>query len=61
MMPKIVSKSHGPHMLETTPEKQKTKKTLGEYRCGTGFHNFRVSELGELCAPWVVRVLGFLQ
>ena len=36
MMPKIVNKSHGPHVLKTTPAKQKTKKTLGEYRCGTG-------------------------
>ena len=60
-MPKIVSKSHGPYMLKTMPEKQKTKKTLGEYRCRTGFHNSRMSELGELCVLWVVRVLGFLQ
>ena len=40
MMPRIVNKSHSFHVLETTPVKQKQKqqkkKTLGEYRCGTG-------------------------
>ena len=24
------------------------------------FHNFKVPELGELCVPWFVRILGFL-
>ena len=28
MMQKIVSKLHSPHVLEITPAKQKTKKTL---------------------------------
>ena len=36
MMPKIVNKSHGPHVLKTTLAKQKTKKALGEYGCGIG-------------------------
>ena len=43
MMPRIVSKSHNFHVLETTPVKQKKKKkkkTLGEYRCGTGQRPF---------------------
>jgi len=35
MMPKIVSKSHSPHILETTPAKQKQRKPCREYRCGT--------------------------
>ena len=35
MMPKIVSKLHCPNVLDTTPVKQKTNKTLGEYRCDT--------------------------
>ena len=36
MMPKIVSKLHNSHVLETTPVKQKQKKILEEYRCSTG-------------------------
>ena len=34
MMPKIVSKLHNLHVLKITPE-TKTKKTLGEFWCGT--------------------------
>ena len=70
MMPKIVSKSHNTHALETIPTKQKQRQTLGEYLCGTGqkpfegksenFHNSRESELEELYVPWFVRVLRFL-
>ena len=36
MMPKIVSKSHSPYVLETTSAQHRKKKTLKEYRCGTG-------------------------
>jgi len=36
MMSKIVSKSHSPYVLETTPAQYRKKKTLKEYRCGTG-------------------------
>ena len=55
MMPKIVSKLHNPHVLETTPAKQKQRKPCKEYRFGTGqipsesqvlSDHSRVSELG---------------
>ena len=70
MMPKIVSKSHSTHVLETTPVKQKQKQRIlcREYRCGTSQMLFegQVRELsqllsdraGELCVTWFVRVLG---
>ena len=35
MMPKIVSKSHSPHVHDTTPVKQKQGRPCREYRCGT--------------------------
>ena len=35
-MPKIVSKLHNTHVLETRPTKQQQRETLGEYRYGTG-------------------------
>ena len=70
MMSKIIGKSHNTHMLETIPTKQKQRK----HEESTGvvpaknppkvksenFHNSRVPELGELCVPWFVRVLGLL-
>ena len=58
MMPKIVSKSHGPHMLETTPVQHKKKRedlvestsvVPAEYPSKVklkNFHNSRVIELG---------------
>ena len=59
MMPKIISKSHGPHMLETTPVQHKKKKredlvestsvVLAEYPSKVklkNFHNSRVIKLG---------------
>ena len=55
MMPKIVSESHGPHVLSTGSVKQKQRRPCREYWCGTGkyppkvklenFHNFIVLEL----------------
>ena len=36
MIPKIVSKSHCPHVLETTPAKQQQRRPCREYWCGTG-------------------------
>ena len=35
MMPKIVSKSHSPYVLEITSAKQKQRRPCREYRCGT--------------------------
>ena len=35
MMPKIVSKSQSPQVLETTLAKQKQRRPCREYRCGT--------------------------
>ena len=35
MMSKIVSKPHNTHVLEIIPARQKQRKTLGQYRCGT--------------------------
>ena len=69
IMPKIVSKSYSSHVLETTPVKQKQRrpqestsvilaKDLLKVKL-ENFYNSRVSELGELCVPWFVRVLGF--
>ena len=71
MMPKIVSKSHSPHMVKTTLAQHKTRRPQES----TGvvpakdpskvklknFHNSKVPMLGKLCVPWFVRVLGFLQ
>ena len=56
MMPKIASKSHSPHVLQTIPAKQKKRRPCREYQCGTdqipskiklkNFHNSRVPKLG---------------
>ena len=64
MMPKIVSKSHGPHVLRTTPaqHKKKKKKTSREYWCGIGqipfegqvrelFTTLEYQSWGQLCVP----------
>ena len=72
MMPKIVSKSHNPHVFKTTPtqhKKRRLEKSIGvvpakdpsKVKLENFFHNSRVPELGKLCIPWIVRVLGFLQ
>jgi len=49
MMLKIVSKSHSPHVLETTPAKQK-QRSCREYQCGIGQIPFegQVRELSQL-------------
>ena len=71
MMSKIVSKLYSSHVLETIPAKKKKKrfqkstsvvpaKNLSKVKL-ENFHNSRVLELGKLCVPWFVRVLGFLQ
>mgnify|MGYP006869220257 CR=1 FL=1 len=36
IMSKIVSKSHSPHVLETTLAKQKQRRPCIEYQCGIG-------------------------
>ena len=36
MMPKIASKSHNPHVLQTILAKQKKRRPCREYQCGTG-------------------------
>ena len=50
MMPKIVSKSHSHHVIETTPMKQKQRRPCKEYRCGIGQIPFegQVRELSQL-------------
>ena len=53
MMLKIVSKSYSPLVLKTTPTQHRKKKTLAEYRCGTG------QSWGKLCVPYFLRALGF--
>ena len=69
-MSKIVSKSHGPHVLKTTLAQHKTRRpqeSIGVVPAKDplkvkleNFHNSKVSKLGKLCVPWFVRVLGFL-
>ena len=51
MMPKIVSKSHDPHVLKTTPvQHRKKRRPCREYQCGTGQipSEFQVRELSQL-------------
>ena len=36
MMPKIVNKSHSPHVFQDNTYTTQNKKALGEYWCGTG-------------------------
>ena len=64
MIPKIINKSHSPHVLETMPAKQKQKKKKKKknvVKCTDvvpakytpkvkleNFHNSRFSELGKI-------------
>ena len=73
MMPKIISKSHGPHVLKTTPAQHRKRRLLES----TGvvlakdppkvklekFHNSRVLKLGEImrtlvCKGFKVFIVG---
>ena len=70
MKPKIISKSHSPHVQKTISAKQKqedlvksTSVVLAKYPLKVKLENFpnsRVPELRKLCVPWFVRALGFL-
>ena len=70
MMPKIISKSHNPHVLETTPENKNEKDLVKDTDVVPvkyppkvkleNFHNSKVPKLGKFCIPQFMRALGFL-
>ena len=70
MMPKIISKLHSSHVLQTKPAQQRRKKTLKKvpvwYRLNTlrrlsqrMFTTLECQIWGKLCVPYFLRVLVF--
>ena len=58
MMPKSVSKLHGPHVLQTTPADMVLAKNSLNVKL-ENFHNSKVLELGKLCVPCLWGLGGF--